>query len=166
MGTYPADVMNPAPEIPDMYWALSASVQTYVWCKLVELGIDLVGISEFIDYPGMIPGVSLLDWETGAPNARYHALALLLRHFAEGDALAATTTGVFPDPRIHAQAFVTASGRRKLLLVNKTAAPVAVTVPDVGGGADFEQVGADGYRTTLADDTAVLEAFATSVVSY
>ncbi|MFI9402097.1 hypothetical protein [Nocardia sp. NPDC052316] len=166
LGTYPADVMNPAPEIPDAYWALSASVQSYLWCKLIESGIDLVGISEFIDYPGMIPGVTLLDWETGAPNARYHALALLLRHFAEGDALAATTTGVFPDPRIHAQAFVTAAGRRKLLLVNKTAEPVTVAIPHVGGQADFEQVGADVRRITLADNTTVLEAYTTSVVSY
>ncbi|WP_378729494.1 hypothetical protein [Nocardia brasiliensis] len=171
LGSYPADVMNPEPDIPDTYWALSASVQSYLWAKLVELGIDLVGIAEFMDYPGMIPGVSLIDWETGAPNTRYHALALLLRHFGKGDALATSSTGAFgfPDPRIHAQAFVTATGRRKLLLINKTAEPVAVAVPDLGGRTELEQLGVGtvgAHRTPLEDGAAVLDAHATAVVSY
>lgn len=41
----------------------------------------------------MIPGVSLLDWETGAPNARYHVLKLLLDNFGVGDVLCETTVG-------------------------------------------------------------------------
>ncbi|WP_202805991.1 hypothetical protein [Actinopolymorpha alba] len=130
LGTYPADVMNPAPDIPDEYWALSASLQSYLWANLVSLGIDLVGIAEFMDYPGMIPGTSLLDWESGAPNARYHALALLLRSFAPGDSLVATSTGVpgFPNPRIHAQGFVSVDGSRSILLINKTTNPVSVAI--------------------------------------
>ena len=87
--------------------------------------------TEFMDYPAMIPGVSLIDWETGEPNARYHALALLLEHFGPGDQLAATTAGRpdHPDPRIHAQGFVTSGGDRKLLLINKTAKPLEVVGP-------------------------------------
>ncbi|NNH75246.1 hypothetical protein HLB23_36260 [Nocardia uniformis] len=170
LGTYPADVMNPAPDIPDTYWDLSASVQTYLWAKLVELGIDLVGIAEFMDYPGMIPGVSLIDWETGAPNTRYHALALLLRHFDMGDALATTTTGAygFPDPRIHAQAFVCASGLRKLLVVNKTADTVTVAVPDLDGRGELEQLGVstvDG-EVPIEAGTVMLDAYTIAVISY
>ncbi|WP_194818677.1 hypothetical protein [Nocardia sp. XZ_19_385] len=41
---------------------------------------------------------------------------------------------------------MTAAGRRKLLLINKTAEPVALAVPD--GGTELEQLG--GGRTTLA----------------
>lgn len=131
VGTFPADLMNPQPDITDEYWALSAAVQSYLWVRLVELGIDLVGIAEFMDYPAMIPGVSLIDWETGEPNARYHALALLLEHFGPGDQLAATTAGRpdHPDSRIHAQGFVTSGGDRKLLLINKTAKPLEVVGP-------------------------------------
>ncbi|MEV6278657.1 hypothetical protein [Nocardia sp. NPDC051832] len=164
LGTYPADVMNPAPDIPDAYWALSAAVQSYLWAELVELGIDLVGIAEFMDYPGMIPGVSLIDWTTGEPNTRYHALALLLRHFGTGDALATTTTGAqgFPDPRIHAQAFVGTSGSRKLLLVNKTAEPVTVAVPE--GRGELEQLADE--RTPVEAGTAVLHPYAVAVITY
>lgn len=171
LGTYPPDVMNPTPSIPDEYWALSGSIQSYLWSKLVEVGIDLVGIAEFMDYPGMIPGTSLVDWETGAPNARYHALALLLRHFGPGDTLVATTTGVpgFPDPRVHAQAFLTTDGRRKLLLVNKTAAPVEVSLPQDTGQPTLEQTGVTavaGHPATVGDQPIVLDAHATAVVAY
>ncbi|MFI5715040.1 hypothetical protein [Nocardia sp. NPDC051750] len=169
LGSYPADVMNPDPDIPDTYWALSASLQSYLWSNLTALGIDLVGIAEFMDYPGMIPGVSLIDWETGAPNARYHALALLLRNFGKGDALVTTTTGApgYPDPRLHAQAFLTATGDRKLLLVNKTAYPVAVALPDDHGKPELEQVAAAaGHTNVCSDGVAQLDAYATAVVSY
>lgn len=67
IGTYPADVMNPNPQIPDSYWALSGSVHAYLWARCVQLGIDLVGIAEFMDYPSMIPGVSLIDWRPASP---------------------------------------------------------------------------------------------------
>ncbi|WP_441959310.1 hypothetical protein [Mycolicibacterium houstonense] len=130
VGSFPADVMNPEPDIPDEYWALSAALQSYLWAQLLPLGIDLVGIAEFMDYPGMIPGTTLIDWETGEPNARYHALELLLRNFGPGDTLVATTSGLpgQPDCRIHAQGFVTTDGRRKLLIINKTGTSVTAVV--------------------------------------
>ncbi|MEU2036680.1 hypothetical protein [Nocardia amamiensis] len=162
LGTYPADVMNPAPEIPDEYWALSGSVQSYLWAELVALGIDLVGIAEFMDYPGMIPGTSLIDWETGVPNSRYQALDLLLRHFGPGDSLVVTTTG-FPDPRMHAQAFVTATGEQKLVLINKTDVPIAIAVDS---GSALEQSGTGGLRATpITDPVVTLDPYATAVVT-
>jgi hypothetical protein len=113
--------MNPQPDIPDEYWALSACVQTYLWAQLITLGVDLVGISEFMDYPAMIPGATLIDWDTGEPNARYRALAELLDHFVPGDTLVATTVGESArlDSRVHAQGFVGPDGTRKLLIINK-----------------------------------------------
>lgn len=131
VGTFPADLMNPQPDIADDYWALSAALHTYLWARLVELGIDLVGIAEFMGYPTMIPGVTLIDWDTGEPNDRYRALALMLEHFGPGDRLVATTVGRpdHPDPRIHAQGFVTPDGNRKLLLINKSAVAIAAAIP-------------------------------------
>ncbi|WP_228835288.1 hypothetical protein [Nocardia abscessus] len=165
IGTYPADVMNPSPEIPEEYWALSAAVQSYLWAELVALGTDLVGIAEFMDYPGMIPGTSLIDWETGAANLRYEALALLLRHFGPGDELAATTTA-FPDPRMHAQAFVTESGERKLVVINKSDTPLMVTLASPSAPVTLEQVGSHGPRATpITDAVLVLDGFATAVVT-
>jgi hypothetical protein len=132
VGTFTSEPMDPAPDIGEEYWNLSAAVQSYVWAQLVTVGVDLVGIAEFVGYPGMIPGVSLLDWDTGAPNARYRALELLLRHFGPGDRLVATTaTGAVgaPDPRVYAQGFVSPLGARKLLVINKSAAAVNVALP-------------------------------------
>jgi hypothetical protein len=165
IGTFPADLMNPNPEIPDAYWALSAAVQSYLWSELVALGVHLVGIAEFMDYPGMIPGTSLIDWETGAPNLRYEALALLLRHFGPGDRLAVADT-VYPDPRIHARAFVTASGRRKLLLINKFDAPLTVALSAAIPIA-VEQVGSEGLRAApLGEPVVPLDGFTTAVVDF
>ncbi|WP_101789613.1 hypothetical protein [Nonomuraea indica] len=175
VGTYPPDLMNPAPTIPEEYWSLSAALQSYLWARLVELGVDLVGIAEFMDYPGMIPGATLIDWDTGAPNARYRALQLLLRHFAAGDSLVTTSSSVFgyPDNRIHAQGFVTVGGDRKLLLVNKTDEPVgvAITAQD-GRPGQVEQTGvgsgaAAPVRTPVRPgEPVVIDAFATAVVSF
>jgi hypothetical protein len=164
LDTYPADMVNPTPNIPDEYWALSASVQSYICAQLVALGIDLVGIAEIMDYAGMIPGTTLIDWENGAPNTRYQALALLLRNFTPGDSLVSTTTGMpgFPDPRIHVQGFITSGGTRKILLINKTAAPVVIAIhnDDPGRGdpvvGQMQQVSAatgagDAATTALTD---------------
>ncbi|WP_327114117.1 hypothetical protein OHB12_33535 [Nocardia sp. NBC_01730] len=173
LGTFPADVMNPEPDIPEEYWALSAAVQSYLWARLVDVGIDLVGIAEFMDYPGMIPGTTLLDWETGTPNLRYRALALLLEHFGPGDQLVTTATGVpvMPDSRVYAQGFRTASGSRKILLVNKTGSPITVAIsgdtPAIGHLAQIGAAGTDAPSTaTLSEPSFVLDGFATAVVTY
>ncbi|WP_280460310.1 hypothetical protein [Nocardia carnea] len=131
LGTFAPDVMNPAPDTPTEYWALSGAVVAYIWSRLTALGIDLVGVAEFIDYPGMNHGVSLLDWETGEPNARYRVLKLLLDNFGPGDTLHPNA----PLPpmlatRLHSQAFVSPEGQRKILLVNKYPETVRVQVTD------------------------------------
>lgn len=120
IGTFAPDVMNPEPEIPDEYWAIGSAMIGYLWSRLTELGIDLVGVAEFVGYPGVIPGVSLLDWETGQPNARYWVTKLLLDNFGPGDSLVSTeSSALAPDSVLHARGFVTEAGQRKLLLVNK-----------------------------------------------
>ncbi|WP_260759809.1 hypothetical protein [Mycobacterium sp. SMC-4] len=146
VGTFTPDVLNESPDIPDQYWQLSAAVQSYVWAHLVTLGVDLVGIAEFMDYPGMIPGVTLVDWETGEPNARYRALQTLLRHFGPGDTLVATSAGNphAPHPHVYAQAFVTAAGVRKLLLINKTGNSV-----DIELSASTEHITLDAYAVAV-----------------
>ncbi|WP_127792699.1 hypothetical protein [Agromyces sp. LHK192] len=130
IGTYPSDVMNPDPEIPDAYWALSAAVQTYLWARSLELGAALFGVAEFNGYPGMIPGTSLVDWETGEPNARYRALKLVVDSVRLGDMIAPTITGYpgFPDARVLAQAFTGNDGRRTVVLVNKRDEPLDVEI--------------------------------------
>jgi glycosyl hydrolase family 30 len=63
-----------------------------------------------------------------------------------GDTLATTTVGepTRPDGRVHAQGFVTPDGTRKLLIVNKTANPVEVSLE-----ADSDPITIDGYATSV-----------------
>ncbi|GGL32936.1 hypothetical protein [Nocardia jinanensis] len=133
IGTFTPDILNPEPDAPEEYWALSAAVVTYLWSRLTELGIELVGVAEFLGYPGMVHGVSLLDWRTGEPNARYRALELLLANFGPGDTLhraGSAPTLAAPDARIHGQAFACTDGQRRILLVNKYPEPVRVRFTD------------------------------------
>ncbi|MBB3051396.1 hypothetical protein FHS23_002419 [Prauserella isguenensis] len=171
VGTYPPDLMNPAPEIPEDYWALSATVQTYLWARCLTEAVDLVGIAEFAGYPEMIPGVSLVDWDSGEPNARYHALKLMVDHVKPGDRLVPTTAGFpgYPDARVHAQAVETATDRRLLVLVNKRDHPIDLQIAGWDGTSTLHSVEAsnpegtpvsyavhDGYLTLPAHSSAVL----------
>lgn len=172
IGTYPPDVMNPNPSIPGEYWALSATVQSYLWARSLEIGADLFGVAEFNGYPGMIPGTSLVDWETGEPNARYRALKLLVDSVRIGDVIAPTTTGYpgFPDARVYAQAFTGADGSRTVVLVNKRGEPVDVQVVDWSGASILCSVDAtsgdlEPTGRATSDGTLTLESHATAVLS-
>ncbi len=46
----------------------------YAYIFLVELtkiGIDIAGESQLVGYPTQFPDVSMVNWNTGNPNARY-----------------------------------------------------------------------------------------------
>ncbi|MGW5384132.1 hypothetical protein [Nocardia sp. NPDC003963] len=169
IGTFTPDVMNPEPDAPAEYWALSAAVVTYLWSQLIELGIEVVGVAEFLGYPGMVHGVSLLDWETGEPNARYRALELLLANFGPGDTVyraGAAPTLASPDNRIHSHAFAGPDGQRRILLVNKYPEPVRVRFADPVANIHTvdTSTGADPAVTRPVEDGEVeLGPFATAV---
>lgn len=172
IGSFNADTIAEVPDIPDDYWALGAAVISYLWSRLTAIGIELVGVAEFMDYPGMVSGTSLVNWHDGAPNARYRVLQLLLEHFAPGDTLVETAlaNGIAPDMPVHAQAFVTVSGLRRLLLVNKYARPVPVELGAQAIGAAVAYVdtttGADPAHTTQIQGTHLdLGPFATAVIT-
>ena len=172
IGTYPSDVMNPSPSIPAEYWALSAAVQSYLWGRSLEIGADLFGIAEFNGYPGMIPGTSLVDWETGEPNARYHALKLLTESVRLGDAIAPTTTGYpgFPDARVYAQAFMGSGTSRTVVLVNKRGVPIDVAVdgwsePSILRSVDVTTGNLPPRGERMVGGTFSLEPYATAVLS-
>ena len=170
IGTYPADVMNPSPQIPAHYWALSGAVHAYIWAKVLPLGIDLFGVAEFMDYPGMIPGTSLVDWETGEPNARYHVLALLLEHFASGDVLISSQAGYpgFPDARVHIQAVRGADGTEKLLIINTSEGPVTLDLGDEArhGTLDYVDTATVGRARRDAQSGVTVQAYTTAVLTF
>lgn len=172
IGSFAPDVMAAEPDIPDQYWALAGALVAYLWSRLTALGIDLVGVAEFLDYPTVIPGTSLLDWNTGEPNARYRVLALLLEHFGPGDQLVSTHAGseLAPEPPVHAQGFVTAGGQRRLLLVNTGPDPVQVSLTGEGklhhtAHVDTATAHGPALHTPVSGDLLELGPFSTTVAT-
>ena len=112
---------------PAAYWNLAGALYGYLYIELARLEIDIVGESQLIGYPTQFPSVSMMNWQTNQPNARFWVLKLIKDSFHPGDKLV-ETGGAGSD--IAAQAFVTPAGH-KLLLVNKRNRPVDVAVPGV-----------------------------------
>jgi hypothetical protein len=111
--------------IPPRYWNAAAALYAYLYLSLAQQGIDVAGESQLVGYPSQFPSVSLMDWKTAKPNARYWVLRLIHDHFHPGDRLVATTPG---NDDFAAQAFATPAGRT-LLLVNKRNRAIRVALP-------------------------------------
>jgi hypothetical protein len=110
--------------IPEGYWNLSGALYAYVYLGLVRMGIDIIGESQLVGYPTQFPSVSMINWKTGRPNARYWVLKLIHDNFGPGDAL--VNTDVVGDGLV-AQSFVTGRGKR-VLLINRSNRPVMLTL--------------------------------------
>jgi hypothetical protein len=158
--------------IPAAYWNLSAAMWAYAYGNLAALDVDVVSGAELIDYPGQVASASLVDWETGQPNARFLVLKLLRDNFQPGDALVTPNwqTQAIPGVReIYAQGFVAPSGTRKLLLVNKRDRAVDVDVAEAAGGrqstVDQSTVGEPATQA-LTSNAVHLGGFAVAVITF
>jgi hypothetical protein len=125
------------PEPPDVtpkdfsaFWLLSGGMFAHLYPKLVREGIDYIAAAELIDYPTQVAATTLVDWNTGQPNARYWVTKLLHDSFGPGDSLVETTSA---SQFVTAQGFLTVSGQHKLLLVNERDREVKVNIPNVAG---------------------------------
>ncbi|WP_329058082.1 hypothetical protein [Amycolatopsis sp. NBC_01480] len=122
---------DPAP-IPDAYWNFSGGIYAYVFARLALMGIDIIGESQLVGHPGQFPSVSMLDWTTGTPNARYRVLELILDEVKPGCRLV-EIPGQPSSGSLYALAMKD-HGRRKVLVINKTNAPVEVSLDGLRGG--------------------------------
>ena len=122
--------------ISPSYWNLCGAIFAYLYAGLAREGIDIAGASQLLGYPTQFPSVTMLDPNTGKPNARYWVLKLLLDNFGPGDRLVQTKNS---SPFFFAQGFVVQDGSRKLLLINKRNNSMQVTLPGATGGR-IEQV--------------------------
>ena len=150
--------------IPESYWNLCAAMYAYLYAQLANLGIDVTGESQLVGYPTQFPSVSMVDWNTGRPNARSWALKLLRDNFGPGDKLVETQVAL---PAVYAQGFLTRDGKHKILLINKRSRPVVVSIPSAAGArVDFvdqttglnppgtvklpgEELGLDGFAVAV-----------------
>jgi hypothetical protein len=112
------------------YWSLCGAVFAYLYAGLAEQGIDVIGASQLLGYPSQFPSVSLLDWKTGAPNARYRILQLLHSNFGPGDRIVKSS---LHSHNVFAAAYVSPAGARKVLLINKRSFGTTIRVDGAAG---------------------------------
>ncbi len=112
--------------IPNSYWNLCGATYAYLFGQLTSLGIDVAGESQLVGYPTQFPSVSLVDWNTGLPNARLRILELLKNNFGPGDKVVAVKSA---PSSIYALGFIGKDGSHKLLLVNKRDRKLSITLP-------------------------------------
>lgn len=150
--------------IPDEYWNLSGAMFAYLFVELTKIGIDVTAESQLVGYPTQFPDVTMINWKTGKPNARYWILKLIKDNFGPGDKLVATSSN---HPAVTAQAFVTASGK-KLLLINRTNKQISLKIPAIDDAALQTVDVATGDNPIIVGqikgDTFVVKPFAVTVI--
>ena len=160
---HPDTPYDPGPPIPAMYWNASGALYAYVYLETAKLGIDVVGESQLVGFPSQFPSVTMLDWTTGAPNARFEVLRLLHDHLRPGATMVETKL-IAKD--LDALAFEDAGGRH-LLLLNKRNRVLRAELPEEFDGGAIWAVD-DGHSTAKPDAmhgrTLSLAAFAVTVV--
>jgi hypothetical protein len=120
------------PHIPPIYYSASGALYAYVYIETARLGIDVVGESQLVGFPSQYPDVTMIDWTTGKPNARFEVLRLLHDYLTPGDMLYHMSNfGGARDFRndVDAAAFESASGVKKLLVVNKRNRGIVLQLP-------------------------------------
>ena len=105
--------------IPHLYWNAAGALYAYLYVELAKQGVDVIGESQLVGYPSQFPSVSMMNYNTGQPNARYWVLKLIKDNFNPGDKLVAGPERGFGTPEVVIQGFITPQGK-KVLLVNKT----------------------------------------------
>ena len=154
--------------LPAEYWNLAGAMYAYLYVQTAKMGIDIIGESQLVGYPTQFPSVSMMDWDTNKPNARYWVLKELKDNFGPGDKLVATTLPGNIGSDVAGQAFITAKGK-KLLLINKHDRAVEVPLPAGATGAtavDVKSGEAAARTVTISGDKITLDPFAVSVVSW
>jgi hypothetical protein len=131
--------------IPAIYWNASSVLYVYCYLEAMRQGIEVVGESLLVGYPTNYPSVSLLDWNTGRPNARYWVLKLIQERLAPGDRLVETNGAT---PEIAAQALSGARGRT-VLLANKRNRKVTVRLKQEWTGAEAAVLDSSAPPRTL-----------------
>jgi hypothetical protein len=151
---------------PAAYWNLAGALYADLFIELSRLQIDIAGESQLVAYPSQFPSVSMMDWTTNQPNARFWVLKLIKDSLHPGDKLVETNP-VSKD--LGAQAFITPGGR-KLLLVNKRNRELTVALPDANKATalavDPESGDHSAHNIGIQSNAIHLAPFAVAVISW
>lgn len=157
---------------PREFRNLFAAWWAYMYSELSLIGIDVISESQLVGHPTQFPSVTMIDWQTGRPNATYWVLKMIIDHLKPGSKLLQTEVRTPPQStsHVHAQGFVNHEGVRKLLLINKRNRASGVTIPEAAG-AEVElvdQTTAFGppKRLTLIDDSLTLQGLGVAILTF
>jgi hypothetical protein len=159
-------------EIPHSYWNLSGALYAYLFGELTLMGVDVLGCSQLVGFPTQFPSVSMVDWNTGKPNARYWVLKLLIDNIGPGDKLveiAPFSMFEASHPYVYSMAVIKKNGRRCVLLVNKRDRPFNISIKGASGGKLEYVDQSTGFNPpaskSLEDGHFTLDGFAVAIVT-
>ncbi|HTR22592.1 MAG TPA: hypothetical protein VMI10_01310 [Terriglobales bacterium] len=157
--------------IPPAYWNLSATLYATLYVEMARLGVDVIGESQLVGFPSQFPSVSMIDWTTGEPNARYTVLELLKNNLAPGNEFAETEVlpnGVPADAdAVTVQAYV-AGGHQKMIMINPRNREISIDLPKEWAGATAQTIGgasAQVMKTDLPQSRFRMPAFSVSILT-
>jgi len=156
--------------VPAAYWNLAGAMYAYLYIELAKQQIDIIGESQLVGYPTQFPSVSMMDWDNSKPNARYWVLKLLKDNFGPGDKLVETSLPGEISSDVAGQAFVTAKGK-KLLLVNKRDHAFELPLPAgsdhaTAAAVDVQSGEGPARSVPVSGGKITLDPFAVTVVSW
>jgi hypothetical protein len=161
-----------AQAIPGSYWNLAGAMYAYIFGELIQMGIDVAGESQLVGFPTQFPSVSMVDWNSGKPNARFWVLQLLHDNFGPGDKqveMQASDPNAPDNPYVYSLAFVTRDGKHRVLLVNKRDRKFDVTVAGASGGRVAYVDQTTGFQppatTNMNGETLSLGGYSVAVVT-
>jgi hypothetical protein len=108
-----------------LYFVASGSHWAYLFARSAMLGdaVKVVGQSQLMDDPLREPAVTILDWRTGNPTAKYWVMWLLRKSMSAGDAFVKTQVACTGEAPVFAQAYLHkqpgGTSKRSILLINK-----------------------------------------------
>jgi glycosyl hydrolase family 39 (putative alpha-L-iduronidase) len=159
----PGHVTQP---IPPAYWNLAGAMYAYVFGELATMGIEVAGESQLVGYPTQFPSVSMVDWNDGKPNPRFRVLQLLHDSFGPGDKIVA---GEDVPSNLYLLAFLTRSGKKRALIINKRDRAASISIAGASGGEVRFVDQSTGFGSPgaarLASDELKLGGFSVSVVT-
>ncbi|HYW34764.1 MAG TPA: hypothetical protein VE868_05090 [Balneolaceae bacterium] len=150
--------------LPNFYWNLSGALYAYIFGNLSHIGIDVAGESQLVGYPTQFPSVSMLNWKTGAPNARYLVLKLIHKHFGPGDQIIQSN---IHHANVYAYSVIGKDGKRRAMLVNKKNKSATVSLPVRGKSMEIvDQRNNKINSQKLQGKKVTLNGFAVAVVMF
>jgi hypothetical protein len=154
---------------PKEYWNLAGALYADLYIKLARLGIDVIGESQLVGYHSQFPSVSMVNYTTGEPNARFWVLKLIHDNYGPGDKLV-TTSIDGGELEVSAQAFITGKGKSVLLINRRDRTQQLLMPPDAAGATISIVAPSTGDRAaadqSLSSDLVTLQPFEVAVVQF